>query len=127
MSLIEFKNFPDTSTPINAENLNNNFNSIVESGNNENGSYIKFADGTLIQHKSGISFETTYKEIYFPISFLNGTYSAMVTGRYYHYIDVTYIISDFSKDKMRIWGIRTASGTSSDKNVVDYIAIGRWK
>lgn len=48
MSLIEFKNLPDTSTAINAENLNNNFNSIVESGSNENGCYTKFIDGTMI-------------------------------------------------------------------------------
>lgn len=30
MSLIEFKNLPDTSTPINAENLNNNFNEVMQ-------------------------------------------------------------------------------------------------
>lgn len=28
MALIEFKNLPDKSTPINAENLNNNFNAL---------------------------------------------------------------------------------------------------
>lgn len=28
MALIEFKNLPDTSTPINATNLNNNFNEL---------------------------------------------------------------------------------------------------
>lgn len=28
MALVEFKNFPDTSTPLNAENLNNNFKEI---------------------------------------------------------------------------------------------------
>ena len=28
MALIEFKNLPDTSTPLNAENLNNNFNDL---------------------------------------------------------------------------------------------------
>lgn len=107
--------------------MNNQFATIVESGSNDNGGYIKFADGTLIQYNNGISFETTYKEIYFPISFLNNAYSIMVTGRYYYYLDVTYTTSDFSRDKMRIWGVRTTSGTSSDKNVVDYIAIGRWK
>ena len=51
MALIEFKNLPDTTTPINAENLNNNFtecNNIVESGSNANGTYIKYSDGTMI-------------------------------------------------------------------------------
>ena len=28
MGLIEFKDLPDTSTPLNAENLNNNFNAL---------------------------------------------------------------------------------------------------
>lgn len=28
MSLIEFKDLPDTSTPINSANLNNNFNEL---------------------------------------------------------------------------------------------------
>lgn len=31
MALIEFKNLPDTSTPLNAENLNNNFNELNDS------------------------------------------------------------------------------------------------
>lgn len=29
MALIEFKDYPNTSTPLNAENLNNNFNEIL--------------------------------------------------------------------------------------------------
>lgn len=48
MTLIEFKNLPNTTTPLKAENLNNNFNSIVESGSNENGNWVKFSDGTMI-------------------------------------------------------------------------------
>lgn len=30
MALIEFKDYPNTSTPLNAENLNNNFNELAE-------------------------------------------------------------------------------------------------
>lgn len=55
MEKINFKNLPDTSTPINAENLNqiqanieNAINGIVESGSNANGTWIKFSDGTMI-------------------------------------------------------------------------------
>jgi len=55
MALIEFKNLPDTTTPVNAGNLNNNFDflndkidGIVESGSNANGNYVKFDDGTMI-------------------------------------------------------------------------------
>lgn len=56
MALIVFKDFPSMETPLNAENLNNNFNElntqiagIIESGSNENGEYVKFSDGTMIQ------------------------------------------------------------------------------
>ena len=55
MALIKFKNKPNTDTPINDENLNHNFKElenamaeIVESGSNENGDWIKYADGTMI-------------------------------------------------------------------------------
>ena len=49
--MLVFKDLPDTTTPINAENLNENFeecNNIVESGSNNSGKYIKFSDGTMI-------------------------------------------------------------------------------
>ena len=48
MALIEFTDYPNTDTPISAENLNHNFAEIVESGSNENGSWTKWADGTMI-------------------------------------------------------------------------------
>ena len=55
MEKIEFKNLPDTNTPINAENLNqmqtnteNAINGVVESGSNDKGSWTKWADGTMI-------------------------------------------------------------------------------
>ena len=51
MALITFQDLPNTTTPLNASNLNNNFtecNNIVESGSNANGNYIKFSDGTMI-------------------------------------------------------------------------------
>lgn len=36
MALIEFKNLPDTSTPLTAENLNNNFNELNKINSNRN-------------------------------------------------------------------------------------------
>lgn len=49
--MLVFQDLPSTSTPINATNLNGNFdecNNIVESGSNNSGKYIKFSDGTMI-------------------------------------------------------------------------------
>ena len=69
MALIEFKNLPDTSTPINAENLNHNFNGLkIESGSNENGSYVKFPDGTLEinqRFETTISTTTAWGNLYY--------------------------------------------------------------
>lgn len=55
MEKIIFEDLPSTNTPINANNLNqlqnnieNEINGIIESGNNANGRWIKYADGTLI-------------------------------------------------------------------------------
>lgn len=81
MDKINFTNYPNTDTPINADNLNllqtnvenaiptsaNKYGSsqtdpysqdyintnvgVVESGSNSNGRYIKYSDGTMICHK----------------------------------------------------------------------------
>ena len=55
MEKINFKDLPSTETPINAENLNqmqdnieDAIGEIVGSGSNDYGSYVKFADGTMI-------------------------------------------------------------------------------
>lgn len=74
MTKINFTNLPDTSTPINATNMNqlqtnveNAINAtqisleneitalpgeIIASGSNTNGNYTKFSDGTMICYKS---------------------------------------------------------------------------
>ena len=78
MQKITFEDLPSTNTPINATNLNavqsnvegafkntqsnsttdtyscNYINSIVESGSNANGNWIKYSDGTMICHKKVI-------------------------------------------------------------------------
>lgn len=55
MTKINFTNLPDTSTPINATNMNtlqtnveNAIGEIIESGSNANGEYIKFSNGKMI-------------------------------------------------------------------------------
>lgn len=52
MEKINFENLPSTNTPISAKNLNQ-MQSIIESGSNDNGNYIKFEDGTAICCKKG--------------------------------------------------------------------------
>lgn len=59
MQKINFENLPTHSTPLNATNLNqlqtnveNAINGVVESGENANGNYVKYADGTMICYKN---------------------------------------------------------------------------
>ena len=59
MEKINFKDLPNTSTPINAANLNaiqtnteNAINGIIDSGSNNYGSWIKYEDGTMIVYKT---------------------------------------------------------------------------
>lgn len=42
---------------------------VIEKGDNENGTYIKFADGTLIQYGNNNGIENTFKWVTFPIPF----------------------------------------------------------
>lgn len=140
MALIEFKNKPDTSTPINAENLNHNFNElntliteIVESGENENGRWIKWADGTLICNGTIRNVTTpansgTSAMITLPTSFLEaqynvhiqmvqgqsywGTVNTCINGRYSTYFDIS------------TWN--TGDGDNQNQSFL-YTAIGKWK
>lgn len=73
--MITFKDLPNTETPVTAENLNSNFSelnikigSIIESGTNENGSYVKFSDGTMIctkSYSSSVSITAPLGNIYY--------------------------------------------------------------
>ena len=47
MALIEFKDLPDTTTPLNADNLNNNFNEL-DNKLNLKGSYAYFSQTTSL-------------------------------------------------------------------------------
>ena len=58
MGLIKFENKPSKKTPISAENLNNNFEfllkniTVIETGSNSNGSWIKYDNGIMICYKN---------------------------------------------------------------------------
>ena len=142
MALIEFKNLPDTTTPITAENLNNNFNecnNIVESGSNANGNYIKYSDGTMICTKSysgniNISAQlgnVYYTGIYAQAGDLPQTFTSV-------YASLVNVINDYE-----IWSSTSFSATTTKwpsrvnaysaqvkNNVhirIDMMVIGKWK
>ena len=68
MALIEFKNLPDTNTPLNAENLNNNFEYLDDKISNE--LYYKAGNTYTISHQyyAGGCLTGSSKEIMFTIA-----------------------------------------------------------
>lgn len=68
--------------------LNTKVEGIVESGSNDNGSWVKFADGTMIQWGSSAftGAETgntgSYKRVVFPQSFANNKFSVEYSPKY---------------------------------------------
>ena len=173
MALIEFNNKPDTTTPINATNLNNNFNeldenigelndlstidktntvnaineifnnSIIESGSNENGKYIKLSDGTMIQWQRknmNINTNTSWSGLYygtamcdnFPIPFvgdiptvLGVVYPNSSTWCFGNLVQVTSRPQSLTYPG-DIMVVRPTS-TQDISVIVEIIAVGKWK
>lgn len=137
MSIIQFKDLPDTTTPITADNLNNNFtecNNIIESGSNANGNYIKYSDGTMICYgKSLVNAEinTTAGALYrggslqqlFPAEFLQD--QVIVTLSPLAPINFAYISGVYTH-AFDFFPMAYEARTAGDK-YVHYMAIGRWK
>ena len=144
MEKINFENLPSTNTPINATNLNqlqtnveNAINGVVESGSNDNGSWIKYEDGTMICY--GLMPVTMALNI--PTG--SGFYGAASPNKYYAqtFIETPRVFIDnnnanwalvlyIEKDKEKIIRINLASFTAYDGEAtfnIDYMAIGRWK
>ena len=74
------------------DDMLDNIGSEIESGSNENGSYIKFADGTMIQYKSFVittaNQATTNVEL--PIDYLNSGFTILVSSLNYHSSNINY-------------------------------------
>lgn len=107
MNKINFQDLPDTTTPLNANNMNqlqtnieDAIDGIIETVEGTNATAVKYADGTLVQYgvlpKTGFMTTTSasstvqginwYRSevgsITFPVSFLSGsTYSINFTPR----------------------------------------------
>lgn len=149
MALIEFKNKPDTSSPINANNLNHNFNelsgnignlsnlinSIIDSGSNENGNYIKFSDGTMICWASIAKTFTTSQHPNVYYTSLSDGFPTFVYPQEF----ISKPILNVSVEGVSWCSIYSSSNTqfnivvysvaerTSFSSIFNYIAIGKWK
>lgn len=117
---------------------------IKESGNNANGSYIKFDDGTMICYMSGIrvtgsGMHYANLSVPLPANFVNSSYTVIVTPT------VRYRVSDGVGETTKYFNampvtltpntIHTLRFVYGDGSVlestyefeVNLVAIGRWK
>lgn len=143
--MLVFQDLPNTTTPINAQNLNSNFeecNNIIESGSNANGKYVKYSDGTMICYKTltgTTDITTAWGSLYTSADVNLGNFASYFLAR------PTIIISPQAQTGTQ-YMLSTQSGSSSGSSssagsitlirpnsrtgvayILDVVAIGKWK
>lgn len=133
---------------VSAENLNqmqtnveNAINGIVESGKNDNGTYIKFSDGTLICRGTKpitIDITTSWGSIYFgnyatevpyPYEFIESpdlTFNVNPSGNSGCFYG-SYALLTITKTGFKNFSLFRPTSASSVTAKVNFIAIGKWK
>ena len=136
---VNWEDLPSTDTPINATNLNKMDEGIydnslaidnaIESGSNENGSYIKFNDGTLICRATiNTSANESEKNIYFSTSFINSSFNVIVTNIYSNSKKVIWTVTNTDKEYFTAFPMSyETNSVPTSASSANYIAIGRWK
>lgn len=131
-------NFIDSISIVhNKESLKNILNNkiIYETGSNDNGQYVKYSDGTMIQSGSiytWVDIKTQDGVLYRPAdaiglpfaqSFVNTNYKVNVTAS----ADIigSYAINKYA-DKVYVWCFAPSSRSAKGR-YLDYIAFGYWK
>ena len=117
--------------------VNEALSSIIEKGNNANGSYIKYSDGTLICYgsKSGTSNLSDYwgqfkrtdenSTLNFPVEFSEIPESVQLTGDSYSSCVCT-LIKNITTTQLTFFCLKPNSVTSKDYGV-KWFVIGKWK
>ena len=129
-----------TTNTYSCDYINNTINSIIESGSNENGNWIKYSDGTMIctkKHTGTATVNITLGSIFY-----NGYY-AMAGDLPQNFIEAPYYYATNVESEWEIWRLQTKPVTTSkwatrvdlmsatsqsDKPItINMIAIGKWK
>ena len=120
------------------DDMLNSLGTEIESGSNENGSYIKFADGTLICTYTQIvntNVENTWGNIFtssiitlhnFPVNFINIPEVSIQACR----AQSTWIISGSENTKIKPMNVFLGTAVKISDNFdfpINVVAIGRWK
>lgn len=141
----EITNSYSTSTGLgySANYVNNNVG-VVESGSNTNGSYIKYADGTMICYQSqvfsnyqitgqqGVLYTTTLTPNDYPVAFVG---NLPIVSRSIK--STTWTVYGFGSNNATAPSLTnsgsfeifrgSSTGTGTVNTTIDIIAIGRWK
>ena len=108
---------------------------VIESGSNDKGTYIKYADGTMIQRGSVYTYVNInvvdgvlYRPageigLHFPQNFIDNTYQVNFTAS--RDIIGGYVISKYV-DVAWVWCFAPSSRGATGR-YLDFIAIGKWK
>ena len=112
------------------DDMLDNIGSEIESGSNDKGSYIKFADGTMIQYKALVittaNQATTNVEL--PIDYLNSGFTILVSSLNYHSSNINYSSNSISKNTFKVIATDNETGTTpTSAEAFSYATIGRWK
>lgn len=114
------------------DDMLNSLGTEIESGSNENGFWIKFADGTLIcigdttevltSEISESNFLVTY-----PIAFVNYP-SVTISNVYSYYRDLILSVAVPTLSNFKVNWYKQSGTAAANSNIrVYWIAIGRWK
>lgn len=119
---------------------NKNKGYILESGSNNNGSYIKYSDGTIIQtgiitKNINISSKSSYSDVYyddgyfidFPIPFLNTNYYTDIKAESKDAVSLNvYSISDQTNEMCK-FNLCSISTLNLSNFKFRWLAVGKWK
>lgn len=114
----------------------NYINSIVESGSNENGSWIKWADGTMICYKrqafNNVAITTTWGTLYESKKLELGDFPQPFVGNYPDFFIMPwqpFFVERVYTASLTSWGAfwATKPYSSTMDVIVSCFAIGRWK
>ena len=114
------------------DDMLDNIGSEIESGSNENGSYIKFADGTMIceslaQMTLTNDSQSGYFHILFPAEYISAP-NIICTNSYHYYPDIIWATGEVTVNGVTLFW-QKISGIVGANQTVDcrYVAIGKWK
>ena len=110
---------------------------IIEQGNNSNGRYTKFADGTLICYPDNGGYDgnkylasgwQTGATVTLPASFINGTYNVTVSAHAADSSGYSGAVATFETKSVGSFRVRRPVGVTDTGTtlLLSYVAIGRW-